>query len=255
MSVVANQVQPKIQLHLGDPGMTIMHRAGMAGLWMTLKQLEKLYPEIGDRVGNLSWLLTPRSIDLAWEGNDLEALDWLLNESFQINSDGLISFLGLNPKEIDFQNQVIIHNGIRGTFLQHTSTFKSAGNETKSLQIEENTAPVIVKYQKAKSYAHQSFAQKLCDSKGNLSQKAISVAGWLNPGAVVRHTAFANNTGFEETPKHAIALLYAPVACQYFILRSRLRDKRAQFAIVIPDIQRISIQNRTQVITISSSDY
>ncbi|WP_189524940.1 hypothetical protein [Nostoc sp. 'Peltigera membranacea cyanobiont' 232] len=44
MSVVASVVNPKIQLNLGDPSITWIHRAGIAGLWMTLKQLEKLYP-------------------------------------------------------------------------------------------------------------------------------------------------------------------------------------------------------------------
>jgi len=57
--------------------------------------------------------------------------------------------------------------------------------------------------------------------------KPISVAGWLNPGAA-RHVAFSADTSFEETPEQALLLLFAPV-CYYFLLRSKLRDKRAQY--------------------------
>jgi CRISPR-associated protein Cas8a1/Csx13 len=35
--------------------------------------------------------------------------------------------------------------------------------------------------------------------------------------------------------------LFAPIACQYFVLRSRLRDKRAQYALVIPEINNLSL--------------
>jgi CRISPR-associated protein Cas8a1/Csx13 len=229
--------KPKIDLHLGDPCMTLMHRAGLAGLYMTLEQLK------GEttRPGNLNWKLTPRSIQIDWEGSDFEALDWLLKRSFQISEDGLISLTGLNPKTMGIQTQVTIHQGIRGTFLQHPSTCKSAGVVSKSFLIDEGSPEIIVKYQALTSYAYQDFASSLCDSKGHLLQEPISIAGWLNPGAVVRHVAFSSQTGFEETPEQALVLLFAPIACQYFILRSRLRDKRAQYALVIPEVTDLEL--------------
>jgi hypothetical protein len=30
-----------LEFDLGNPSFTLLHRAGLAGLWMTLKQLEK----------------------------------------------------------------------------------------------------------------------------------------------------------------------------------------------------------------------
>jgi CRISPR-associated endonuclease/helicase Cas3 len=223
---------PKMKLHLGDPGMTLLHRAGLAGLYMTLKQLDT----INDRPGNLTWDLTSRRINLSWHGNDLEVLDWLLKQAFQIDQDGLIELTGLKSKTIDVQNKVTLHQGIRGTFLQHPSTCKTTGIVSKSLSINENSPQINVKYQALSRYAHQEFASNLCDKNGNLLKEAISVAGWLNPGAVVRHTAFSGQTSFEETPEYAFILLFATVACQYFVLRSRLRDKRAQYALVIPEV-------------------
>jgi CRISPR-associated protein Cas8a1/Csx13 len=86
------------------------------------------------------------------------------------------------------------------------------------------------------SYVYQKLASNLCDKQGNFLDKPISVAGWLNPGAVVRHVAFSADTSFEEPPENAFVLLFAPVACYYYNLRSRLRDKRAQYALVVPEI-------------------
>lgn len=221
----------QVEFDLGDPGFTLLHRAGLAGLWMTLKQLEKEQvapPEC------LNWQLTRRQVTLSWEGNDQKVLEWLLSESFQINN-GLIALRGLDSKTMRKDSQVIVHQGILGTFLQHNSTHKSAGTQTISLQLEDDKPEIVVTYKALQSYAYQNFASNLCDKQGRLLKKPISVAGWLNPGAVVRHVAFSD-TSFEEPPEQALVLLFAPVACYYYILKSKLRDKRAQYALVIPEI-------------------
>ncbi|MGF1576838.1 MAG: type I-MYXAN CRISPR-associated Cas8a1/Cmx1 [Cyanophyceae cyanobacterium] len=224
----------KLTFHLGDPGLTLLHRAGLAGLWMTLKQLKQEI-SLDQRPGSLNWELTPREIKLSWQGKDFEVIDWLLRESFQLN-DGLISLRGLDSNSMRKDSQVIVHQGILGTFLQHGKTRKASGDQTQALLLEEDKPPIIVRYKALESYTHQGFAKDLCDKKGELLKKSINIAGWLNPGAAVRHTAFTSDTGFEESPQLAFALLYAPVACYYYILRSRLRDQRAQYALVIPEI-------------------
>jgi CRISPR-associated protein Cas8a1/Csx13 len=90
-----NTTRPKIHLTLNAPDLTTMHRAGMGGLWMTLKQLEHQFPTPASRPGNLSWSLTDSSITLDWQGQDFDVLDWLLRQSFQINEKGLITLTGL----------------------------------------------------------------------------------------------------------------------------------------------------------------
>jgi CRISPR-associated protein Cas8a1/Csx13 len=239
MSVVKGAVNSKIQLNQGDPSMTLMHRAGMAGLWMTLKQLEQQYPTSAERPGNFTWSLTPRSISLNWEGQDLEILDWLLKQSFQISDEGLISLTGLNPQAMDIQTQITIHQGITGTFLQHNKFYKSNGKESKSLTVDGRE--IVVEYQRAKSYVHQHFYNHLCDEQGELLRGTIGIAGWLYPGAVVRHYAFKEQTQFEETLEQALALLFAPIACQYFVLPSHSRKKRAQYALVIPEVTDLEL--------------
>ncbi|MEM7553342.1 MAG: type I-MYXAN CRISPR-associated Cas8a1/Cmx1 [Cyanobacteria bacterium P01_A01_bin.84] len=72
---------------------------------------------------------------------------------------------------------------------------------------------------------------------GNLKQNTISITGWLYPGAAVKHYAYKKETQFTETIERAIALLYAPVACLYFIApKSYLHDTKTQYCLVIPEI-------------------
>ena len=57
--IVANK--PKIFLSIQASDTTIIHRGGMTGLWMTLKQLAKKFPTPAERPGDLNWDLTPTS--------------------------------------------------------------------------------------------------------------------------------------------------------------------------------------------------
>ena len=222
----------KLEFDLGNPCFTLLHCAGLAGLWMTLKQLEREKIELPQ---SLNWQLNHRQVTLNWEGSDKTILEWLLKESFQIN-DGIITLRGLDSQSMRKDAQIIVHQGILGTFLQHNSTHKSTGIKTESLLLGEEEKEIMVKYKSLQSYAYQDFASNICDKNGQLLIKPISIAGWLNPGAVVRHVAFSADTSFEENPENALILLFAPVACYYYILRSKLRDKRAQYALVVPEI-------------------
>ncbi len=156
--MIATAVEPKIEISLSDPSMTMLHRAGVAGLYMTLKALAKRYPILKSRQCNFKWTLTKNTISLSWKGNDYEALDWLFQESFQISSNGLISLIGL--QSLSWSSQLATHVGIKNTFLQHNQFFKSAGDATAFLTMDN--LEVAVDYKKVKSYAHQNYAEQLC---------------------------------------------------------------------------------------------
>ncbi|MDZ8238655.1 MAG: type I-MYXAN CRISPR-associated Cas8a1/Cmx1 [Nostoc sp. ChiQUE01a] len=240
MSTSKNLLKPKIRLNLSDPNLTILHTAGFAGFSMTLRQLERLYPESVKRPSNLSWSLTPRAISLDWDGKeDLKVLDWLLKQSFQISDKGLIRLIGRNYQTVNIQSQIIIHLGITGTFLQHNKFFKSAGHTSETLIIDGMEA--VVDYDKADEYAHQIFAKHLCNKQGQLLQEPIGIVGWLYPGAVMRHAVFSKETKFHEKPELALALLFAPVACHYFVLQSQLQHKKPDFALVIPQVTDLEV--------------
>ena len=238
--MIAKAVKPKIELSLSDPGMTMLHRAGVAGLYMTLKALVKRYPTLKSRQGNFKWVLTNDKVNLFWKGDDYTALHWLFQESFQISDNGLISLAGLQTQILE--NQLITHIGISNTFLQHTSVLKFDGEASQSLTIDG--LELVVNYKKAKYYIYQDYAKKLCDKKGQLLTKQIGIKGWLYPGAAVKHEAFAR-TQFAETIERAIALLYAPVACLYFInLKSQLHETKTQYSLVIPDITDLKLYSK-----------
>ena len=272
--MIAKAVEPKIEISLSDPGMTMLHRAGVAGLYMTLKALTKRYPTLKSRKGNFKWVLTKNTIRLYWKGNDYEALDWLFTESFQISSDGLIALTGLQSPS--WSSQLAIHVGIKNTFLQHNQFFKSAGDATEYLTIDN--LEVALDYKTVNSYAHQNYAEQLCpietlnfkrifhklrlfilinhtllgilfilDIKqgSNLQQKTVGITGWLYPGATVKHYAYKKETQFTETIERAIALLYAPVACLYFIApKSYLHDTKTQYCLAVPAITDLEIYAR-----------
>lgn len=67
---------PKLHLALSHPAMTNLHRAGLYGLSMTLKQLDKQFSDAEERPQNLAWKITSDDIELYWDGEDRSALDW-----------------------------------------------------------------------------------------------------------------------------------------------------------------------------------
>ncbi len=124
--------EPKIHLHLNAPDTTIIHRAALLGLWMTLKQLEKRFPNSSQRVGEISWKLTPNSVSLDWKGQDKIVLDWLLKQAFQVNNRGLISLTGLNPQSMPLINKIHLHQALTATLLQHNQFVTTIADQYKA---------------------------------------------------------------------------------------------------------------------------
>ncbi|MBD2069541.1 type I-MYXAN CRISPR-associated Cas8a1/Cmx1 [Leptolyngbya sp. FACHB-671] len=278
---LTSSVQSKIQLALSDRYMTQLHCAGMAGLWMTLSQLKKQFPDANQRPGQLDWQLSSCSINLWWSGRDLDILDWLLKQAFQVNEQGLIALTGMDIQTLDVHTQIATHQGIVGTFLQHHKFrttvdkkllflllnywykwyFAAQSNEAKEVRglehwhlslvyyllfikfsmdfylfLEVGEKTIVISYSKLISYAHRDFARRLCNKQGQLLQEPIQIAGLLYPGAVMNHAAFEKQTKFEVASNEALVLLFAPVACWYFMVPSSPRNKRIQYILVIPEI-------------------
>ncbi len=154
--------QPKIFLSLDAADTTIMHRVGMTGLYMTLKRLEKQYPLSHQRGGHISWLLTADTIELFWEESDFVALSWLINESFKLDDTGLIHLAGLDNDAIDLRQKIHIHEGICAIFLRLNQFYKAGEIVNTELEVEEKK--VEDQYKSLTWYAHQTFAEKLCEA-------------------------------------------------------------------------------------------
>lgn len=231
--------QKRIDLSLNAPEMTLMHRAGVAGLWMTLRQLENYYPNPSQRSGNLTWSLSRQSVSIFWQGCDQTVIDWLLRQAFQVDEQGLISLAGLNPTIMSFQAKLTTHHCILNTFLQHNKFCKQGKKHVENISLGRRS--LSFRYSEVISYAHQSFAAHMCDERGNLVTEHIPIAGWLYPGAVVRHARFGEKTKYEESLELAFALLFAPIACRFYFLLPTLIQKTLQFALVIPHVADLEL--------------
>ncbi|MGG6297975.1 type I-MYXAN CRISPR-associated Cas8a1/Cmx1 [Leptolyngbya sp. AN02str] len=230
--------QPKIQLTLSDRSMTWLHKAGLVGLWMSLNQLRTEFPNADQRPGQVDWQLSSTGINLHWKGRDLDILDWLLTQSFQIDQQGMICLRGLKASSLNTYAKLAIHQGITHTFLQHNKFIKSSRKKRLSVRVERSRISIL--YKQLTSYIHQSFADRLCDQEGQFSKAPIKISGWLYPGAVARHALFHEQTKFEVSPEEALVLLFAPVACWYFMVPADEYYKRIDYALVIPEVDDLA---------------
>jgi CRISPR-associated protein Cas8a1/Csx13 len=229
-------MEPKMILRLDDRRLTMLHSAGIAGLAMTLTYLDKLYPQPHQRPAGWQWLLDEVKIELFWTGGDAIALAWLLGESFKIDGDGLISLTGLMPAAMEFSAKLAVHQGIIKSFLQHGASRKSTDS---SNAIPIDGKDVEISYKNLTSYAHQKFVKDLCDRKGRLQTQPIGIKSWLYPGATVRHNVDEQATIFRESPELALALLFAPLACQFFFLPIDNFFNNQRIALVIPGVTNL----------------
>ncbi len=231
--------QPKISLSLSASDTTIMHRAGMTGLYMTLKRLEQTFPESQNRAGHLSWLLTPDTIELFWEGSDLVALDWLIRKSFQLDDKGLIQLAALENDATKLKQKIHVHEGICAIFLRHNKFYK-IGEMVKQKLIVDGRE-VDYQYKSLIWYAHQTFAQHLCEiDTQQLKQDYLQFTSWLYLGGVVRHARLEKVTKLEDKPQYAFALLFVLIVCQYCLLHLPSEDLKNKtphrYLVVIPEV-------------------
>lgn len=143
--------------------------------------------------------------------------------------------LKLRPRSTERQPQSS-NRRPRSTERQPQSSERQAWNTARrplsyTLQVQRSTHPVI---------CQNLLAKRLCDQQGNLLRKPIRIVGWLYPGATRTHNAFGERTKFEVTPEKAFLLLFAPVACWYFMLPTDSGDRAAQYALVLPTVNDLA---------------
>jgi CRISPR-associated protein Cas8a1/Csx13 len=101
---------------------------------------------------------------------------------------------------------------------------------------------VEYQYKSLTWYVHQTFAEKLCETDTEqLRQDYVQITSWLYLGGIVRHARAQNITKLEEKPEYALALLFVPVVCQYWLLHLPSEDvkerKPHRYLVVIPEIK------------------
>lgn len=227
-----------ITINLGDLP-TALHKAGLAGLYLALSKLQQFNGQL------FSWKLEKDSVTLQGKCSDQEAIEWLLSHTYQLDNEGFIKIPILGNLTID--ERVNFHQGMTGTLIFHPLVVKSSrGVVTTAIPIGE-TQILEVKYKALDYYPHQDLSSlKAFDKKGNF-KPSIKIAGWLYPGGSELHVALSGKTKLEESPEGVISLAFAPIVCSYYKIRSRLKQDKYLWALVIPEVEDLEQFTQTKL--------
>ena len=220
----------QLTLSLWDTCPTQLHRAGLGGLWFVLKSLSSAKREMID------WNINKDNdeITLTWSCSDSEALTWLLSQAYQLTKEKVIKIPG--NEKLTLSEQIAIHNGITSVFYLQPTTIKSPGKTTITLDIDDKQ--IEVEYKPLDYYPHQDL-RTLKPYKKEKFKTHIPIVSWLYPGGGNLHEALGSKTKLEETPEGLIALAFAPIACSYYKVRSRLKQTKSLWALIIPDVENL----------------
>jgi|GEM_PF-426307 CRISPR-associated protein Cas8a1/Csx13 len=241
-----------LRIGLFDPGMTPLHRAGLAGLWMTLAALDERpeESETRERLQSLggSWERARDAVTFTWSGEGKAFFSELIRQSFRLTEDGRFWFLGLGHPDGHKDGGTVLQAAVLETFLQHGMTREADKPEKPSgrLVLEIDGAWVRFSYRKVGRYIHQKSGDEFRLTKPS------PVRTWLAPGGGVRHQAFGSQTELVEAPGLWLALLYAPVGSIYFRVRSFGRGVRPQFCLAVPDLDDLERYARMRRLFLSS---
>lgn len=206
-------------LTLFNPNTLLPHRAGIAGLALALSQIE---PEDAP----IKWNISDDAVDLNWECTDKEALEWLLQQTYQIQ-DGLLvaPSLKLSP-----QGKYAFSQGVTSTFLQHSKQRTLEKTPTLIPIVVENDKPEIILSNRnlIECYYLREFKNTFTN-KGEFKAN-IPIKGHHIPGLVECYI----HGEYQESPQGFIPLLFLPLACNYNLMNS------GHYALIIPEITNLN---------------
>src|SRR5262245_43197273 len=232
-----------LTMRLFDPGMSLLHRAGLGGLACTLKAMERQYeagllPQArlpaayGDN--GPPWDIDEHAVTLNFSQPETagEYLKKLFAFAFGIRKDGLITLPGQYGTELPAPVLADLQTGLTLAFLQHGKVRQLAKEPTTvSYDPEGEGIPgVVVQYRKCERFKHQDGWEEFVDKNDCLVSATVRVDGPISPGTVVRHVAFTGDTAAEEPPERMLPLYFALVGCL------ALPVNRGVAALIVPDV-------------------
>jgi CRISPR-associated protein Cas8a1/Csx13 len=247
--IVSDKPRDTLTINLFGPGMTVLHKVGLAGLWMTLEALEKennglsSFPD-----GSGSWKRNKESVSLHWNENPEAFFKTLFIKSFRIDKNGLLWLPALgNPSDnLMHAHAAILQEAVLGSFLQHGKTRKSDSSQKPGglLSFQIDDSGYQLKFHRIFHYAHQDAGFKTTVTN--------PIAGWLFPGGAVRHSGLGQDmTSLEESPGRSLALRFAIAGVIYFKINSRTVGVRPRFCLVLPEVNDLEQYARARRIFVT----
>lgn len=228
-------MEKRLSIGLFEPGMSHLHRVGLAGLYMSLKYFDAN----GRTCSEGKWKLEKDRVTLSWQGTDKNFFEELFTMSFKSDNHGFIDFAAHRSFNLGDLKKVFLNRALLKTFLQHNKQNKIPKNVSSDISISLEQESINISYKPfVKGYAHSLAVQAIADDNGQL-RNSVGIKGWLYPGGIQRHEK-ASNSQLEEPLNRFIALLYAPMAAVYFDINHKgydaKKDQRYSVAVVLPHI-------------------
>src|SRR6267142_2934495 len=109
-------METTMTLRLNAPGMTALHKAGLAGLYMTLRAFD----EKEQTIDGLKWQLEPQQVTLRWtDETPKAAFEKLIKKSFWIDEQGFFRLAGLPIADADIEKKYHLYEALNNSFFTH----------------------------------------------------------------------------------------------------------------------------------------
>jgi len=243
-------------IKLNAPSMTSLHKAGLAGLYMTLEAFDKKQ----EGIKGLQWELEDKQITLHWtDDTPKSAFEEIVRKSFWIDDEGFVRFYGLEPRtEMSREQRYLLYKSILLSFFQFgggKAPIRKTGKERPLIfqadqddkpYFEMNFAPFI-------HIHHQSLSKKFLDANGQFNSE-VEAKGWLYPGAVAKHESH-KETILNEPTSLGLILIFAPVGVIYYLIKSRTKGhkyaRKSKLALLIPEIKTLKTYSEVRQVIAS----
>lgn len=240
---------------LSDPGMDLLERAGLAGLYMTLQAARAA----GHDLSQLEWNdedLTTDSVTVRWSGQAKPAFVKLMQWAWQVR-DGVFYFPAVHTEQDVWWRREAMHNGLMKTYFQNPNVQPALEAVTRVVEIAEGQT-IQVRYKvpgerveapelglnkrnKPKTRTvptqilkpHHDTDEKLFDSGGSWKTTPVELSNWIYPGCASR---FGNEKSWFGAANRAFLLMMTPAACMF----QRLQGEGGNWVLIVPDVRDLS---------------
>jgi CRISPR-associated protein Cas8a1/Csx13 len=226
--------------------MTALHKAGLAGLYMTLRAFE----EKEQAIEGLTWQLEPQRVLLRWtDETPKAAFEKLIKQSFRVDDKGFIRFTGLErERDMPFAQRHHLYKALLNSFLQYGKHREKSAKTTLNYEVGDDKIYWLKDFEPIKQFIHRkvvedkNIAKEWIDNN-SLFRDEVEIIGWLYPGGSVRHvdSSFQKATTLREPFELALLLLFAPIGVIYYNINSKINGRKTRAALLLPNIRDLEV--------------